>query len=119
MFPKEQGRSASDFRLSYGIFTFKYTIFGGKGKLLSASLLQLAEALLDGVLPVYIQDDDLLSVHHIFGLLVSFQFLKEAGGKSFVPLLRKVYTVIGQGNVPLSGVGKANTHLFCQGLTEP
>lgn len=35
-----------------------------------------------------------------------------------MPLLRKVYAIIGQRDVPLSGVGKTNTHSFRKGLTE-
>ena len=36
-----------------------------------------------------------------------------------MPLLRKMDAVVGQGYVPLSGVGKADTQLLRQGLTEP
>lgn len=34
-------------------------------------------------------------------------------------LLREVYAVIGQGDVPLPGIGKAGTQLLRQGLAEP
>ncbi len=36
-----------------------------------------------------------------------------------MPLLHKVDAVVGQGDVPLPGVNKAEIHLFCQGLAEP
>ena len=36
-----------------------------------------------------------------------------------MPLLRKMDAVVGQGYVPLSSVGKADTQLLRQGLTEP
>ena len=36
-----------------------------------------------------------------------------------MPLLRKVDAVVGQGDVPLHGIGKADAQLFCQVLTEP
>ena len=48
---------------------------------------------------------------------VLFEFLQKSGGKSFVALLRKMYAVIGQGNTPLSGVGKANIQLLHHSLT--
>ena len=35
-----------------------------------------------------------------------------------MPLLCEVYAVIGQGDVPLSGVSEADAQLLCQGLTE-
>ena len=34
-----------------------------------------------------------------------------------MPLLCEVYTVIGQGNIPRSGISKADAHSLCQGLT--
>ncbi len=35
-----------------------------------------------------------------------------------MPLLCEVYAVVGQGNVPRSGIGKADAHSLRQGLTE-
>lgn len=49
---------------------------------------------------------------------VSFEHLQKSCGKGLVPLLCEVYAVISQGNVPRSGIGKADAHLLCQGLTE-
>ena len=45
-------------------------------------------------------------------------FLQKPGDKGLVPLLCEVYAVIGQGDVSLSSVGKADAQLFLQGLTE-
>lgn len=53
------------------------------------------------------------------GIFVSFEHLQKSGGKGSVPLLRKVDAVIGQGNDPLPGIGKADTQLLRQGPTEP
>ena len=36
-----------------------------------------------------------------------------------MPLLRKVDAVVGQGDIPLPGVGKADAQLLRQDLTEP
>lgn len=49
---------------------------------------------------------------------VSFEFLQKSGGKGFVAMLRKVYAVIGQGDVPFSGIGKADAKPLRQGLTK-
>ena len=51
--------------------------------------------------------------------LVSSEHLQKFGGKNFMTLLCEVYAVIGQRNVPSSGIGKADTQLLRQGLTEP
>ena len=50
-------------------------------------------------------------------IICLFEFLQKSGGKCFVALLRKMYAVIGQGNTPLSSVGKANPQVLCQSLT--
>lgn len=47
-----------------------------------------------------------------------FEFLQKSGGKDFVPLLSEMNTVVGQGNIPLSGIGKADTQLLRLCLTE-
>lgn len=91
----------------------------------------------------YIQNNDLLGVHHFFGhflidLLVggisrissatewgatgvsffSFESLQKSDGKCLVALFRKVYAIIGQSNAPRSGVDKASAYSFRQGPTE-
>ena len=45
------------------------------------------------------------------------QSLPSVDSKGSVALLRKVYTIIGQGDVPSSGIGKADAQMFRQNFT--
>ena len=49
---------------------------------------------------------------------VSFEHLQKSCGKGLVPLLCEVYAVIGQGNIPRSGIDKADAHSLRQDLAE-